>query len=442
MRKRIWEIYNKFYFIGAGGVSMSALAKFLIAKGATVAGSDSSDSVYVRELKALGAEISAGNGFESIKDYDVIVYTDAIKENNSQLAEARGLSKEILSRGQLLTEISRDFNKVVAVSGCHGKTTVTSMLAHIFSAANKDFCAHIGGRDTVFSNFYYCGNSYFLTEACEYKQNFLLLKPDLAVVLNTDPDHLECYGSAENLRLAYMRFAGSAQISVTPYGDLPISGLTFGYDKNADYSVEDVAENNGKYSFCICEKGENACEIALNIYGRHNVLNALAATAAARAAGISFADIKRGLSSFSGVERRFEHIGNVNGAEIIADYAHHPDEIEAALATAKSIVKGKLFVVFQPHTYSRTKNLFNDFVKVFSPIENLLIYRTFAAREYFDDKGSALTLSQSIPCSQYGDDIADIEEFMCRAGKCDVVLALGAGDIYDLAKTAVNKLSR
>lgn len=435
MRKRIWEVYDKFYFIGAGGVSMSALAKFLLAKGATVAGSDNSDSVYVGDLISLGAKISVGQNSESVEDYQIVVYTDAVKDDNLQLAEARKLNKEILSRGQLLTEISRSFDKVIAVSGCHGKTTATSMLAHIFSAADKDFCAHIGGRDLKFSNFYYCGNFYFLTEACEYKQNFLLLKPDIAIVLNTDPDHLECYGSAENLKLAYMRFAGSAQISVTPYNDLPINGISFGYDKNAGYSVGAIKENNGKFSFCVYENGKNAGEISLNVYGKHNILNALAAIAAARSAGISFEDVKKGLSDYAGVERRFERIGSVNGAEIIADYAHHPDEISAAISTAKSIVKGNLFVVFQPHTYSRTKNLFNDFVKVLSPLENLLIYRTFAAREYFDDEGSALTLSQNVYGSKYGDDVRDIREFIEGARENDIVLVLGAGDIYDLAKS-------
>lgn len=419
---------------------MSALAKFLLLKGSTVAGSDNSDSVYVRDLIADGADIKVGSAAGSIKDYEVIVYTDAINENNLQLCEARKLNKEILSRGQLLTEVSRDFDKVIAVSGCHGKTTVTSMLAHIFSAAKKGICAHIGGRDASFSNFYYCGNSYFLTEACEYKQNFLLLKPDIAVVLNTDPDHLECYGSAENLRLAYTRFAGSAEISVLPYGDLKICGVTFGYAKEADYSVGNINENSGKYGFCVYEKGKNIGEISLNVYGRHNILNALAATAAARAAGIAFEDIKNGLASFKGVERRFEHIGNVNGAEIIADYAHHPDEIAAAISTAQSIAKGKLSVVFQPHTYSRTKNLFNDFVKTLSPLENLLIYRTFAAREYFNDEGSALTLSQHIKNSRYGDAPEDLEDFISSACPGDIILVLGAGDIYDLAKSAIKNL--
>lgn len=436
MRKRIWETYNSFYFIGAGGVSMSALAKFLLLKGAKVAGSDKSHSVYVDDLTALGAEIFVGDCKKSIEEFDVIVYTDAINESNLQLAQARGLNKPIISRGQLLTEISRSFERVIAISGCHGKTTAASMLAHIFMTAEKGFCAHIGGRDAGLSNFYYCGNEYFITEACEYKQNFLLLKPDIAVVLNTDPDHLECYGNAENLRLAYKRFAGSAEIAVTPFNDLQIGGLTFGYNKNADYSAENIIENSGKFSFDICEKGVNCGKVSLCVYGKHNVLNALAAAAAARAAGISFEAVKKGLLSFTGVERRFEHIGNANGAEIIADYAHHPDEIAAAINTANSIVKGRLLVIFQPHTYSRTKNLFKDFIKALSPLKNLLVYRTFAAREYFDDAGSALTLSQGLCNSRYGDEIRDISEFMSGAQSGDIILVLGAGDIYELAKSA------
>ena len=222
---------------------------------------------------------------------------------------------------------------------------------------------------------------------------------------------------------------------------MQIGGLTFGYDKNADYSAENIIENSGKFSFDICEKGVNCGKVSICVYGKHNVLNALAAAAAARAAGISFEAVKKGLLSFTGVERRFEHIGNANGAEIIADYAHHPDEIAAAINTANSIVKGRLLVIFQPHTYSRTKNLFKDFIKALSPLENLLVYRTFAAREYFDDAGSALTLSQSLCNSRYGDEIRDISEFMSGAQSGDIILVLGAGDIYELAKSAAANFS-
>lgn len=440
MQKRIWENLSSFYLIGIGGVSMSGLAKFLLAKGKTVAGSDACAGDYTAELIKSGIKVSVGNVSESIAAYDAVIYTDAIREDNRQLAEAKSLKKTIFSRGQFLYEVSRTFKTVVAISGCHGKTTCTAMLAHIFAAANKQFCAHIGGRDKTFSNTYYCGNSYFLTEACEYKKNFLLLKPDIGVVLNSDADHLECYGNKENLTAAYRQFLSGAGVSVAPFGDKVAGGITFGYSKNADYHVKNVKSVGGFYSFMVCEGATELGSIKLSVYGKHNVLNALAAIAVARSAGIPFNLAKEGITAFSGVERRFEIIGTVNGAPVIADYAHHPNELRATIKTAKKVTSGRLFVVFQPHTYSRTKNLFKDFVKALSPLNNLLVYRTFAAREYFDDAGSALTLSQSLKKSKYADDPLSLSDYFSLAKQGDTVLVLGAGDIYDIAKSVLKTI--
>ena len=420
---------------------MSGLAKYLLSLGKKVCGSDAVSNEYTEELESCGAEIFIGEPTGSVANYDLIVYTDAIKDNDVRLCEARKLSKNIISRGQLLYEISRDFKKVIAVSGCHGKTTCCAMLAHIFSAAGKKFAAHIGGKDLTFTNFYYCGNDFLITEACEYKKNFLLLKPNISVVLNSEPDHLECYSGEDELKRSYIQFAECADISVSLYCDLPTSGLTFGFDKSADFYAKNIRSGGGVFSFTVYENGSELGTVNLNVYGKHNVLNALAATAAARSAGIPFEFIRDGLSSFSGVERRFENIGSVNGAECIADYAHHPAELRATIRTAKKMTEGKLFVVFQPHTYSRTKNLFKQFVKVLAPLNNLLIYKTFAAREYFDDAGSALTLSQSLKKSRYGDSAGDIADFISKAQKGDIVLFLGAGDIDGIAKEVINSRS-
>ena len=435
MRFKFSDKFESFYFIGIGGVSMSGLAKYLISLGKNVGGSDVAENEYTSELRNLGAKISFGSDAEDIEDYEIIIYTDAIKENDARLGLAKKLSKIVIPRGQFLYEVSCEFRKVIAVAGCHGKTTCTSMLAHIFSAAGKKFTAHIGGKDATFSNFYSSGSDFFITEVCEYKRNFLLLKPDIAVILNSDADHLECYGSEEELQEAYIHFADSAKSAVSLYCDLPISyGLSFGFDKSADYYAKNIRSSEGVYSFTVYEGASELGVLCLSVYGKHNVLNALAATAAARNAGISFEFIREGLSAFSGVERRFEHIGKINGADCIADYAHHPAELRAVIRTAKKLTSGKLFVVFQPHTYSRTKNLFKQFVKVLSPLSNLLVYKTFAAREYFDDAGSALTLSQNLKKSRYGDDAEDIYEFISNACAGDVVLFLGAGDIYFIAK--------
>lgn len=440
MQCRFTEKFGSFYFIGIGGVSMSGLAKFLISYGKKVGGSDIAESHYTNELRKLGALVECGGKIGSIGEYEAVVYTDAIRENDVQMIEAKKLKKEMISRGQLLYEVSRNFSKVIAVSGCHGKTTCTAMLAHIFSCAQKRFAVHMGGNDRAFGNFYFRGNEYFITEACEYKKNFLLLTPDIAVILNTDADHLDSYNGLSDLASSYKHFARGADTCVSLYG-AQFGGVTFGFSSEADFYAKSIAETRGIYSFCAYDGKNKLGTVSLNVYGKHNVLNALAAIATARLCGIPFSCISEGLSDFYGVERRFEKIGSVFGAECIADYAHHPNEIRAALRTAGKVAKGRLFVVFQPHTYSRTKALFADFVKVLSPQNHLLIYRTFAAREYFDDAGSALTLAQSIKKARYGDCEQDIIDFISHAKINDMILFLGAGDIYDIALKILKELS-
>lgn len=415
---------------------MSALAKWLLSAGKKVAGSDAAYNEYTEELEKLGVKVRLGTAGEDMDGYAAVVYTDAIHECDAGFQRAKTLGKTLIARGDLLAAACKTFGKVIAVSGCHGKTTCSCMLSHILNAAEKNFACHIGGEDLDFSNFYSRGNDYFVTEACEYKKNFLKLEPDIAVVLNCAADHLECYGTEEELKKAYLKFASSAETSVCLYGELSAeNSVTFGFDDRADYYAKKIKSSGGKYSFDAYEGADVLGTVKLNVYGKHNVLNALAAIAAARRIGLSFESIQKGLAEFVGVKRRFENIGQYNGAEVIADYAHHPDELKAAIRTAKSVTERELFVVFQPHTYSRTKNLFNKFVRVLSPLKNLLVYKTYAAREYYDDAGSALTLSQSLKKSRYAEGARDIEKFLAGVKRGDVVLFLGAGDIYYIAKS-------
>lgn len=419
---------------------MSALAGFMLYSGKKAGGYDARQSVYTDNLLKFGAEISFSDDPTDVDGCDVLVYTDAFHTDDARIVRARKLKKTVLSRGEFLGEVCGLFKRVTAVAGCHGKTTCTAMLAHVYAAAGKKFAMHAGGRDSYFGNFFISGNDRFITEACEYKKNFLFLKPDIAVILNVEPDHLECYGSEENLREAYKSFSSAAGKTVVKYG-CGLDGITFGYEENADYRACRVKCEKGIYTFTACCRSEELGQITVGVYGAHNVLNALAVTAAAHTDGIAFEAIKAGVESFCGVERRMEGIGSVNGAKWIADYAHHPTEIKAALNAFESVGADDLFVVFQPHTYSRTKNLFNDFISVLSSVKNLMIYRTFAAREYFDDEGSALTLAQNLKNSTYGDDPRDITDFLSQAGKNSVVLFLGAGDIYEIAKRITAKIN-
>lgn len=417
---------------------MSALAELLKDRGKTVAGSDICANEYTDALEKKGIHVTYGETDESVGGFDAVVYTDAIKETNVQLLEAKKTDKIMISRGRLLGEICALYKTVIAVSGCHGKTTCCSMLAHIFRCSEKKFASHIGGRDTILGNYYSCGDEYLITEACEYKKNFLLLKPDISVLLNSDADHLECYDGKEELRRSYALFAEKAKTAVCLYGDVHSEyGITFGFDDRADYYAKCMKNNGGKFSFVAYEGDGILGKVQLEVYGKHNVLNALAAIAVSRALGLSFENIRDGLSSFKGVERRFEILGTIRGCPCIADYAHHPNEIRAVLKTAALTAKGELYVVFQPHTYSRTKSMFQDFVKTLSPLKNLLIYKTFAAREYFDDAGSALTLSQALKKARYADDPRDILLFLNNVKQGDKVLFLGAGDIYYIAKKII-----
>lgn len=418
---------------------MSALAMLLRSMGKVVGGCDRSENNFTRRLSKLGVPITAGDAGEEISEYDVVVYTDAVDENDRSLISARKSKIPVVSRGQFLYMFSLCFNSVIAVAGSHGKSTCTAMLAHIFKVAGLSFACHIGAEDREFSNAYLGGKSYFITEACEYKRNLLWLRPKIGVVLNCDADHLDCYGTAENVKSAYEQFASQSICAVKLYGEMQkTQGVTFGFDNRADYYAKNLVGNDGKFSFDLCEGKSCLGQIALNVYGKHNVLNALAAASAARLCGISFEDIRDGLESFTGIARRFEYIGKLNGVTCIADYAHHPNEIKAVLKTVKQVRKGKVFVIFQPHTYSRTKLLFRQFVNVLSNADNLLIYRTYAAREYYDDAGSALTLSRAIKRSKYADGIEGICSFASAARADDTVLVLGAGDIYDIVVALVD----
>lgn len=440
MQKNCVEECDSFYLLGIGGVSMSALARLLKALGKRVCGCDREESAYTQSLRADGIYVRTDGFDQNFGGCQVIAYTDAIDSGDKWRVSALRSGRQVVSRGELLAALSGLFSTDIAVAGSHGKSTCTSMTAHIFRQAGKRFACHIGGEDRLLKNAFIDGRDYFITEACEYKRNLLWLHPDIAVVLNTDPDHLDCYGNAENVLATYRTFCAQSKSVIKLYGELGgIKAVTFGFDDRADYHGAALKENKGRYAFSLYEEDTCLGDIQLKIYGKHNVLNALAAAAVARQCGISFEDVRLGLEGYEGLARRFEPIGTIGGVKAIADYAHHPAEIKAAVRTAAKLTDGKLYVIFQPHTYSRTKTLFPQFVGVLSNIPRLLIYRTYAAREYFDDGGSALTLSRAVKRSVYADSIEGICSFLRGAGRDDLLLVLGAGDIYDIALTLADR---
>lgn len=437
---KFFENVKSFYIIGIGGVSMSALAEFLLKKGYRVKGSDISFNERTKRLKDMGVEIYNVQRGENVSDEEVVLFTSAVTDENEELVAAKRADKLIFSRSEFLNLIGKNFAHTVYVAGSHGKTTTTCMLAHIFAAADKSFCAHIGGDDLEFGNFVYRGDDFFISEACEYRKNLNCLRGETVVLLNSDADHMECYKNKEELEATFYAFLSSAENKVAcrnsglPF--LPSGVVDYAYDKGC-YYAENISSEGEIYSFDIIERDEFLCRVTLNLVGYHNVLNALAACAAARIYGIGGEEIKRGLEAFRGVKRRFERIGSFHGADVVCDYAHHPREIAAVFSAAKKISKGKIFLIFQPHTYSRTKYLMRDFVVALSSAENLLIYQTFPAREEFDERGSALRLAENIELARYTESPTGVRTFLQSAEEGDLVLGLGAGDIYEIMKEVV-----
>ncbi|HBF86652.1 MAG TPA: UDP-N-acetylmuramate--L-alanine ligase, partial [Clostridiales bacterium] len=361
---------------------MSALAEYLLGFGFEVSGSDITRSERTERLQSKGVKIFLGHCAENVGDADVVVYNDAIKRDNAELAEAENRGLYVLSRAALLSMISENFGVVAGVCGCHGKTTVTCMLAHIAKAAGEEFTAHIGGEDRELGGMASEGGNLFISEVCEFKKNIAKFTADYAVCMSCAPDHLDCYKSEEELYETYYAFFKKAKKCVLFDGDAVLNAYSgdnavrFGTDKNSKYVLFDASEKNGKYSFDIARWGETLARINLSVYGKHNAYDALGAASVALEIGLPVKAVKKGLESFTGVKRRFEEIGGIKGAKVIADYAHHPDEIAATVAAAREITD-KITVVFQPHTYSRTLFLKERFKEVFKGIPDVILYKTY-----------------------------------------------------------------
>ncbi len=427
---------------------MSALAKFLSVYGYEVSGSDAIRGEETDSLAFYGIKVHIGEeeNREEIFQADTVVYTDAIPQENKELLKAKTLGKNIYSRAEFLGEICEEFFHVTAIAGSHGKTTCTSMCAHILKELNVPFTAHIGGEDVEFGNFYSNGLEHFITEACEYKKNLLKINANVGVLLNIDRDHMECYKNESDLLDCFQQYCKSVKTALVCGDDEKCLSLgdfsTFGIKNTlADYRAVDIRVNGERYSFTVEEFGRPLCRVRLKTIGKCNIYNALAAFGAMRSYGFEEKEICKGLESFTAVKRRFEKIGEYCGASVICDYAHHPKEIQATLKTAENICRGKLYVVFQPHTYSRTKLLMTEFSETLRTVKNLMIYKTFPAREKYDQEGSAETLAERIGNCLYSENIYVLKTWMKKTIKeGDTILFLGAGDIYYAAKYILKEL--
>ncbi len=429
---------------------MSALAKLMVLWGHKVSGSDLIYSKNMEELLEWGAEIYVGESEEKIEIADLVVYTAAVKEDNFELTTARRLAKKIISRDYLLYEISLEYEKVIAVSGTHGKTTVTAMISQILLEANASFTAHIGAEK---NNLIYKGKEIFLTEACEYNRSFLALRPSTAVILNVEMDHPDTYKNILEVNTAFQSFSSN----ILREGTLIVNAdseyynvakctykhmLTYAIEKTADITATNIINyGNGCYGFRIVKNGSPNLDIKLNVQGYHNVYNALAAFAVGVVENIDERTIIRALENFKGVSGRFEYLGEFYGASVYRDYAHHPTEIRATIQTALRLKpRGKIITLFQPHTISRTAALFNDFITAFCDSDLTFILKEYEARKETDGI-SAFTLYDAI--KDRGDARYYKNQFELISGlrhvveKGDILLILGAGDITSLGKLLI-----
>lgn len=447
---------KKFHFIGIGGISMSALAFLLNSNGFYVQGSDEVEGEEVKKLTEKNIKVFIGHDENNVYGVDIVVVSSAIHEDNPEYQFAIKNGLQILGRAELLGMIASGYEKVIAIAGSHGKTTATAMIGEVFNQAGLNPTLHLGGvLKSIGANYLIGGNEFFITENCEYKDNFLHVEPDISVILNIDRDHLDYFGDLNGVKRSFFRYAQNTKnggINVV-CGDDKNSKELFGFEnsikfglgsKNQIHAKNIVEYRAGFYSFDVIF--EKCClgNFKLNVVGRHNILNALACVFVCIVSGIGFEIIKNGIEKFSGVKRRCEWVGKVNGADVFHDYAHHPKQIEKMIKVATSCKSknGKVLVVFEPHTYSRTKYLLKDFAKSFCGSDMVILAPVYSAREQESDglssKDLLLETKKYVKISLEIDKYNEIEKMIKNvAKKGDVVMILGAGTIEKLSKLLV-----
>ena len=454
---------RRIHFIGIGGIGMSGIAELLVNLGYEVSGSDMQRTDITDRLASLGARISHGHDARHVSDAEVVVYSSAVRPVNPEMVAARERGLALVPRAELLAELMR-LRQGIAVAGAHGKTTTTSMITLVLDVAGLDPTAVIGGRVSSFgSNAKLGRGKYLVAEADESDRSFLKLSPRFAVITNIDREHLEAYRDFDDLKAAFVQFANGVPSNGAvilcaddPHlravrGDIKRHVVTYGFDESADVTALDV-RLKGYGSVCTVrarKPGGRAIELGqlqLAVPGRHNVLNALAAAAMARELGIAWSDVARGLGGFHGAERRFQRRGEAAGVAVVEDYGHHPTEIAAVIAAAKSIVEGKLILAFQPHRYTRTQFLLGEFARAFAGADVLLLTDIYAAGEDPIAGVTLDTLTDAVRASFNGDlrivrALRDVPgELAAVAQPGDLIVLLGAGSIGSIAPSVLSAL--
>ena len=434
------------FFIGIGGINMSSLAHISHNRGYRVGGSDRTETELTRKLAQRGIRVNYGHSVDNARGYDAFVYTVAISEDNPEYVYARKNGLPCISRADYLGYIMTRYKRRIGIAGMHGKSTCTSMCAEILIECGSDPTVLSGAELPAMNGAYCVGESdNFVFEACEYMDSFLDFNPTVAVILNIELDHVDYFSDIEQIKRSFARYADIAgkdgyavynaddKDVIEALKDFEGERVSFGIEQTgAVLRAENITEYYGKYSFDIIYREEFFCHVDLRTSGYHNIYNALAAAGACLLCGICAQDIAKGLEGFCGACRRMEYKGSVGGAEVYDDYGHHPTEIASTLRGARGLARGKLICVYQPHTYSRTAALIEDFIRCFDICDKVIFVDIYAAREK-----DTLGVSSALLAERVGDRAGYAESFeqaakMLEGELCvgDVAIVMGAGDVY------------
>ncbi len=445
---------RKGHLVGIGGVSMSSLAEVLKGMGIIVTGSDMNDGRNVEELRAHGFTVPIGHRAENIADdAEFLVRTAAAHDDNPEIVEAHARGIPVFERTQAWGAISKDYRNALCIAGTHGKTTTTSMCTHINMAADRDPTVMIGGTLPLLHSGHRVGRgNTIIMEACEYYNSFLSFHPTIAVILNIEADHLDFFKDIEDIKASFRAFAervpvdGSVIVNLDDKNAMDVvKGLnrhimTFGLTREADVYADNISFLGENSHFDIIYNDRKYTDVTLHVPGMHNIKNALAAAAASICLGIRPTAVKYGLAGFSGASRRFEFKGKFNGADVYDDYAHHPGELKALLDMVQTLHYKRTVVVFQPHTYSRTAALFDDFVEELRRPDVVLLAEIFAAREKNTIGISSSQLADRIPGANFYASFEDLENALrSLAQPGDIILTVGAGDVYRIGEKLVKE---
>lgn len=450
----------KLHFTGIGGISMSALAEIMISRGFTVTGSDSKESDITKHLESLGATIYYGQKKENVSpDTEVLIYTAAVKADNPELQAATEMNIPLLTRAEFLGQIMKNYSVAIGVAGTHGKTTTTSMLSQIMLAAETDPTILVGGIMPAIKGNTRVGRSdKMITEACEYTNSFLSFAPTIGIILNIAADHLDFFKDLDDIRLSFKKYAElipehgaliiNSDIDNFEYitNDLKCNVITVGSDPSKSmYSAANISYDEfARGSYDLMVNGEKKFHVTLGVTGEHNIYNSLASIASAHFMGIDDDSILAGLKQYGGTDRRFQLKGKLGDITIIDDYAHHPDEIKATIETAKHYPHKKMWVVFQPHTYTRTHSLLPEFAKSLSKADAVVLADIYAAREKntlgISSKDVMNEIKKLGTETYYFPTFNEIENFLlenCSSG--DLLITMGAGDVVKIGDHLLGK---